>query len=555
LVNLQNLHPPAPGDPWKLVGDHVQVLDSDVGHAGVVPGWLDIKPPTNLVGPFFAHGSRTNDFAAVNAYYHVDSMFSLLDGLGLPFTSFPMGYQLPAEVVHRAALHPGACSDGRCVNAQALVFSVDVPAGVATRLVRHQWVQLRFALADLARNPGSPEYPVEPLGIACDVRVVWHEFCHALIAASTDFLEFPFAHSAGDALAAVMGDPSSRLAEGVLGARYRGVTFPWGRKPYRRHDRRAVDGWSWYGALGRLAGYHRDIRDAGGYAREQVLSSTLFRLYCSIGGDATDATGHRDHAKRRAAALYTAYLIIRAIHSLGPTRTVPANDADGFALTMMEADIGTLAPTLPLDRIGGTAHKVVRWAFEKQGLYLQGLPPLPDGSGSPEPVDVYLDDGRAGEYPYPPDWHALPTVIWNTTQPGPARGDEPPVVGADNFIYVRIRNRGRVPAANVFVSVYLALNGQDTIWPDAANWTNLPLGAGAAASQTQAAVGDELTFGPFRWRPGFAWTYSFLAQVDADGDLSNLSPIAALPCATGPTPVELLVLCDNNLGVRMITAR
>ena len=71
-----------------------------------------------------------------------------------------------------------------------------------------------------------------PLGLAADVRFVWHEFCHVLILAATGSTEFDFAHSAGDALAAIMGDPSSKLP-----VHWRGVTFPFVQLALRRHDR------------------------------------------------------------------------------------------------------------------------------------------------------------------------------------------------------------------------------------------------------------------------------------------------------------------------------
>ena len=48
--------------------------------------------------------------------------------------------------------------------------------------------------------------------------------------------------------------------------------------------------------------------------------------------------------------------------------------------------------------------KVIRWAFEKQGLFqLPGTPTPNDNVGSPPAVDVYIDDGRHGEYDYQPN--------------------------------------------------------------------------------------------------------------------------------------------------------
>jgi hypothetical protein len=542
LVTLQNLCCPTQGQPWTLSGKNVHVCDR---YDPPVPGWIGIRPPSSPEPPSFIFGSRTNDFAAVNAYYHVDHMLAFIESIGLPFPSFPMHYTLPIYVVHRAEVRPGFCSDGKCVNAQAQVICLCVDGKVRYTAL------LGFALANLSRNPGSIEYPIEPLGIACDARIVWHEFCHALIAASTDFPEFPFAHSAGDALAAINSDPDSRLATEPYASKYRGVTYPWGETPTRRHDRLAADGWSWSSALGQQEGYERDIHDMYGYAREQVLSSTLFRLYRSIGGDAVYQTGNPDRATRKAAAIYSSYLIIRAIWSLGPERMVPVRDAEAFALALAEADIGTATLTPPLDRIGGTVHKVVRWAFEKQGLYQKNKPPLPDGSGWPEPVDVYIEDGRGGEYGYEENWQATPDAVWNSIEPYPDRGDETPIRGADNFIFVRVKNRGDQPARSVRVCVSNASQGDDTIWPSA-NWTRLPLAGGAATIQSQSVERNDLIFGPFVWQPADQEAYSFLVQVDAEGDLSNLNPVTGLPCARATIPLATVVPLDNNIGLRTI---
>ena len=55
------------------------------------------------------------------------------------------------------------------------------------------------------------------------------------------------------------------------------------------------------------------------------------------------------------------------------------------------------------DQVGGTYWKVIRWAFEQQGLYQPPGAPTPVTSvGSPPLVDAYVDDGRHGEYQYGP---------------------------------------------------------------------------------------------------------------------------------------------------------
>jgi hypothetical protein len=556
LKPLANLDVPLPGAVWRLHGTHVRID----GEQTVPPypcGGIGYQPPT-ASAPNFAFNARTNEAAAVNAYYHCETMFQMLEDFGLPFTSFPAYYQLPARVIHRASIQPGSGSDGNCVNAQLRIIPSTTKPLPVLGCIKNQapqpQVQFRFALADLQLDPGSLRKPLAPLGIACDVRIVWHEFCHALIAAATDQIEFPFAHSAGDSLAAINCDPDSLLAQDGLARRYRGVTFPWTAYANRRHDREARDGWSWSGPLGTAQGYHHDIRDPFGYAREQVLSSTLFRFYQAINGDAVIGSGAVDLVRRRAAAEYATYLIAYAICSLGPAIAVPAVDADAFADALMQADIGTWSlvtpkqlAVAPMGRIGGTTHKVIRWAFEKQGLYLTpGAVPLPDGSGDPPPIDVYIEDGRHGEYSYTPDWLADTNAVWNRHQPDGGNVNQPPVANADNYVYVRVRNRGAHPATDAKVSIYAT--PQSPLWPDPVWLPPLPLAPGGI-DQGPVASGGSAVFGPYVWRPAASGSFELLSAVDATGDLSNINVASGAPCALLSGLIEYLVPLDNNLGL------
>ena len=103
--------------------------------------------------------------------------------------------------------------------------------------------------------------------------------------ASVGELQFRFAHSPGDALAAIVADPESKLA---MDPNWRGSTFPWVFLP-RRHDRCVSHGWSWGGsmhyALSQVPESQAPRRK--GYWSEQILSSSLFRLYRCLGGDTT----------------------------------------------------------------------------------------------------------------------------------------------------------------------------------------------------------------------------------------------------------------------------
>ena len=75
---------------------------------------------------------------------------------------------------------------------------------------------------------------------------------------------------------------------------WRFATFPWVDQS-RRHDRDVRQGWSWTGALYRKELFFAppNLSNKRGYWAEQLLSSSLFRLYRAVGGDTekTDNAG------------------------------------------------------------------------------------------------------------------------------------------------------------------------------------------------------------------------------------------------------------------------
>jgi hypothetical protein len=543
----------------RLRGDNVTVVDWNE----VEIGSIGIDPPREAPGTAFNYDARTNHFAAVNAYYHLDGMFQRLNDFGLPFADYAPTFSKTSEVIHRAAIRPGPGGDGRCINAQIRIR----PGKITTdgNEAEHT-LQFRFALADLSLRPGTPGIYLDednkpqlrpqnagfPLGIACDVRWVWHEFGHALIAGGTGNLELPFAHSVGDALAAINCDPGSALAQ----SRARGVTFPWVALPLRRHDREAADGWSWSGRLGSTRGYRDDVGDMAGYRREQVLSSTLFKLYRAAGGDATLDSGKPNVGRRQRTADYVTYLIARAIGSLGPAATTPASDASVFASSLMDADRGTRTfkyaghppKAVSQVRIGGALHKVIRWSFEKQGLYARNTL-AEHGEGDPEPIDIYVDDGRNGEYlPLAPP-NSASEDLWARNYPDGRHDHQPPRLNRTSYIYVKVRNRGYQTAFGAHATMRVARSRNNLGWPSAA-WTDLPPQVPEAADGDIAA-NDHIVLGPFAWRPTARGRYKILVEVDAPGDRSNINPATGLPCASpaaSPTLLSELVPFDNNLA-------
>jgi hypothetical protein len=515
----------ASGGRRALTGPRVSVLS---------PAALgtDYDPPVQR--PPFEFSARTNNFAAVSAYCHCDSMMRLVQGFGFILQDYFGKVALPLTVEHRAKMLTGSgARDGRGINAYVTPFRADALAP--------QWdVRMLFGLADFADTWKNP------LGLAADVRFVWHEFCHVLILASTGSTEFDFAHSAGDALGAIMRDPSSKLVD-----HWRGVTFPFIQLPLRRHDREVTDGWGWSGTLYEKPNPTYPPRDPAGYNSEQILSSTLFRLYRAVGGDAVcpNDTGVlvADVDARKAAAYYVAYLIVSAIASLGPVGTQPTREASQFATALMDADVGT--PYLDYEgsrRLGGMFHKVVRWAFEQQGLYQASLTGRHDKPGSPPPIDIYVDDGRSGGYDYRYCWQAVDDAVWISYVATGGQHYQTPRAGQTNYIYVKLRNRGDQPAPDASVAVFTALDSYADTWDTVpGHWRQL-----GNAITGYVPGGGDATFGPFEWTPQAGTRNGLLIRATVAGDRSNIDVGSNLACAAGPVRLADLVRADNNLGYR-----
>ena len=153
-----------------------------------------------------------------------------------------------------------------------------------------------------------------PVGIAADVRLFLHEFGHALLWDHVDFAQLRLVpqrrrHAGGD-----------RLRPRLAGARPL-RDFPCSPLIDRRHDRDVAARLG----LGRRA-------DDTQYGSEQILSTTLFRVYRVTGGDDADI------GDQRFAARYLTYLIVKAIGTLTATTT----DPEVFVTALMDADNSTV---------------------------------------------------------------------------------------------------------------------------------------------------------------------------------------------------------------------
>lgn len=484
-VTLNNLDAPVMGTQ-SLRGTYVSIENV------VSP---NIASPTKPTGQDFDYDSRTNDFAAVNAYYHENNLFTTIESLGFPILTYFDGTDFPIPVDHRGMSESGSQNT---INAH---WSPNGTGGTD---------HMCFALCDITNM-------AEPLGRAVDPYVHWHEMGgHGTLGDHVNDGNLGFSHSAGDGLAAIQMDPESNL-RGVP-ERFRYAPF----RPFtseRRFDRDTVT-WAWGSA-----------NDTGTntllYGAEQILATCHFRMYRSIGGDSEHLS------RRRLASRAATYLILRTTGDL--TEFTNPVTPEGWCDAMMATDLENWTSE---GLFGGAYNKVVRWAFEVQGAY---------GGDAPD-VDVYINDGRDGEYPFQPvHWHN--TSQWNRNAADGLTAHQNAIAGETNYMYVKIKNRGTTTATNVRVKGFHCLPGAGLTWPT--DFTEMGPAGGIAASNIDANNAEEIIVGPFEWIPnenvyGHDCT---LMVVSADGDASNIDHFTM-----GESIEEWrLVPHDNNIGQRNVT--
>lgn len=470
-----------PAVPQPLSGNYVRIAETQAP--------VQAAPTVPNINGAFNFDAQTEEFTATNCYHHCDRLFRTMEDYGFNVASYFNGTTFPVPCDFRAL--------GDAVNAQA-------PGNA----MGNGLLELRF----------GKMIPGQTIGIATDNRVVWHEFGHALLWDNVNSPNFGFAHSAGDALGAILNDPGSQAAD-------RFMTFPWtaaGLNIDRRHDRAIADGWAWFGPRWNTQ-----------YGGEQVLSTTLFRFYRAIGGDSPHL------ATQRRAAQVTAYLIFKAIGLMTATTAIP----EVFVGHLQTADRTTPSfKGIP----GGALHKVIRWAFEKQGLFQPGAAPgqpqTVNREGNPPDVDVYIDDGRGGEYTYLAN-HWSCQDMWCRRRPDGGLTHQNPLVGFKSYMYVRVKNRGMQPAQNVRVDAYHALPGSGLAFPD--DWA--PMDTPTLSAPGPLAPGASVILGPFRFVPTVVGHECLMAIAHATGDPGNDTTIQ------GTIPEHRFVPFDNNIGQRNIS--
>ena len=200
------------------------------------------------------------------------------------------------------------------------------------------------------------------------------------------------------------------------------------------------------------------------------------------------------------------------------------------------------------DQVGAVYWKAIRWVFEKQGLFQPPGAPTPVVSeGAPPPVDLYIDDGRQGEYTYLQNFWETGD-IWNRIEPDGERGHQTPIVCKKNYAYVRVRNRGTKPARRARVYAYHCRPSAGLVWPDDFE----PMTTASLGVPGSLASGAAVDVGPFEWTPVERGHECMLMSVTTRGDRANNDPTTGRPSATGPTPAWQLVPSDNNIAMRAL---
>ena len=109
-----------------------------------------IASPIQATGADFDFGSRTNDFAAANAYFHSDYCFRLVDGMGLNSpTSYFDGTTFPLPIDHRG-------SSTRTLSGAAPATTT------ATRSMPSRWAT-RWAMAAAGSTFSLRAPPIRPI--------------------------------------------------------------------------------------------------------------------------------------------------------------------------------------------------------------------------------------------------------------------------------------------------------------------------------------------------------------------------------------------------------
>ncbi len=514
---------------------------------------------------------RRNDFSAISAFYNSHRFFEMMSQFDIDFDTFVVAAEPVIQIYYRSGIIPGPGKNGQTINAQV---RYDCKAATPPSIDMH------LAVGNLTRrarplNANHDPAWAQPLGIATSGRWMMHEFGHYLLAARIGQLEFDFAHSAGDAMAAVYFDPMSRVADrrGEVPPGFRGITYPFVFST-RRHDRSVLLGWAWYGALNRsvLDNPSSDCCRLKGYLTEQILSTTVFRLYRSLGGDTMRGDAPDRYVRRRASHM-TLFLLLRAIQAMAQSPSVAEMLEEGMeeASSLMDGPLAmpiqpTAPPPMPDYWQEHITQKTVRWAFEAQGMFPENAADTLNRPGRPLAVDLYVKDRRpefeatkAGRVAYLPGAYTPVSLDWGGASLW--QSDRTIVLG----------NRGYEEASSVTLRVWIGVasgDPSDSDWhlTEVIEWREGfgPIDLGSLPAETHNAGSLPEMTGPlaaFDALPGDLRL--LLVEVSCPSDRANTSPatlfavsvpdgelgLKALPKI--PRQLTDLVANDNNLGLHV----
>ena len=224
----------------------------------------------------------------------------------------------------------------------------------------------------------------------------------------------------------------------------------------------------------------------------------------------------------------------------------PNDDASANADVPVDGQmIGGATPESMLD------HTALGYLYERDILleiawHQAGFGTLFTGDRRSSDLFVRDSDADVGDYPSPRQhWRSPDIWVRNNppTEPGevPDKGHEAPIVGAVNYMYVRVNNRGSERADDVSVEAFHCNPGTGMLWPDDFHSMGMLTHPGGIDS------GANATLGPFHWTPSVLDHECLLAVANSPDD-----PTAASMFHRA-VPHWQLVRFDNTVGQRNVS--
>ncbi len=374
-----------------------------------------------------------------------------------------------------------------------------------------------------------------PIPDAADAMVVLHEYGHAIQDNSNPGFDNPASgvgEGWGDTLAAIYYDDKHADP-----AATRGFMMSWdsemgtGSWLGRRYDVAWLfDGSEYASAIA------TDNHTAG-----QLWCATMFELYRKLGGDSVYA-GTKEAARDLALRLHLmANFNVPAIGATAQQMGQQIEAADSHLGGWRYAD--------------GLHKKVIYDTFRRRHLTTY----------SDKAVDVYINDGREGNYGSVSQNDLFTERLWLDTwwevqdvwvkvvpyadaaaQQASDPGDhvEPPV-GSTAYLYVRVKNKGTDGAGSgpVTVRVYHADPGIGLTWPDDWTPTDTP---SITVPNVLPGLANRVVVGPFPWTPTVVAHECVLAVVECANDHAVTQD---LPGGTHVGDGDLVPF-DNNIAQR-----